>query len=327
MIISRTPLRVSFVGGGTDIPVFYKQSEGCVLSTTIDKYIYVILKERIDNNFLINHYKQERVLSIDEIKHDLIRECLKLLQIKRRMNITILSDVSVHGTGLGSSSALTVGLLNALYAYIGEDVTIEKIAQMACRVEMNILKHPIGKQDQYASAYGGMNILRFYSDEKVVIEKIKLTEQKLQEFFNNLFMIYTGINRNANEVLIKQIKNINHNKNFLKKMSHMPQIMRGYLEHHRFDEIGKYLNEAWYMKKNLSNSITNIAVDEIFENGIKAGALGGKLLGAGQGGYVLFYVPYASQNNFNNLMLSKYKIVPIGYEEFGSKIVYDSKKK
>lgn len=324
MIISQTPVRVSFVGGGTDIPIFYKQSEGCVLSTTINKYITIILKERMDNNFLINHYTQERVLHIDEIKHDLIRECMKLLQIKNGMDITILSDIPVHGTGLGSSSALTVGMINAIHAYIRKDIETERIAQMACEVEMNILKHPIGKQDQYASAYGGMNIVRFFSDEKVVVEKIKLSKKEIQNFFSNLFMINTGINRNANKVLTKQIKNIDENKKFLKEMSLMPDVMKNYLENGQFDKIGKHLNHAWHMKKNLSNHITNSIVDEIFEKGLEAGALGGKLLGAGKGGYILFYVPFELQRNFIDIMLSKYETLPIQYEEFGTRILYDS---
>lgn len=322
IIISQTPLRISFVGGGTDIQKFYSQYGGAVLSTTIDKYIYVIIKGRKDQLIGLYYDKTEQVAETYEIQHELIREAMVIAGVNGGVDIAILSDVPTQGTGLGSSSTLTVGLLTALYEYQGNNVDIEDIARQACNIEINILGNPIGKQDQYAAAYGGLNIFRFLEDESVLIEPILITETLRRDFFKQLFMVNTGMSRSAGEILKKVKEDMSSNIENLKEMAQMPDIFKIALREDNLDMAAECLLHAWDLKKKVGSRVTNTAIDIIYNNGLKAGATAGKLLGAGAGGFMLFLVPVPEQERFLSEMSKKYEILPVNYSDKGSSILY-----
>lgn len=326
MIISQTPVRISFVGGGTDLPAFFKLYPGRVLNTAIDKFIYVIIKKRFDSKIVINHSEKEIVENIREIKHDYIREVLKLTGVDNGIEITILSDIPSDGSGLGSSSSLTVGLLNALYTYKGNPQSLDVLAQQACKIEIDILRNPIGKQDQYAAAFGGIKIYTFNSDDTVVIEALSISQDDISYLNTNLHLIYTGISRQSSSILIEQNRNTNINIPYLKKISDMPFKLKKNIEKKYFDKLGKYLDEAWQYKKHLSSRITNIEIDKLYEKGLEFGAIGGKLLGAGGGGFILFYVPMENKEIFINNIKKSHKILHFNLESYGTRIVYNSSK-
>lgn len=324
MIISQTPVRVSFVGGGTDLPAFYKLFPGRVISTAINKFIYVIIKERFDSKIVLNHSEKEIVDNISEINHDYIREALRLTGVDSGVEITILSDIPPDGSGLGSSSSLTVGLLNALYSYKGNPQCANTLAQEACKIEIEILGNPIGVQDQYAAAFGGIRLYTFNSDDTVEIESIDISQEDICHLNTSLHLIYTGISRESSSILIDQNKNTNINISYLKKMSNMPFDLKEIIEKRDFDKFGKYLDKAWKYKKQLSNDITNIEIDELYEKGLKFGATGGKLLGAGGGGFILFYVPIEEQDNFISNFGKSHKILLFKLESYGTRIVFNN---
>ena len=263
MIISQTPFRISFVGGGTDLPSFYRLFPGRVLNTTIDKYVYVIIKERCDDLIVLNYYKKEIVDSIDKIQHGYIREALKLTEINRGIEITILSDIPSNGSGLGSSSSLTVGLLNAFYAFRGDQKNLSFLAKEACKLEIDILNCPIGKQDQYAAAFGGMKLYTFNSNGTVGIEPIEIHQDEISKLYSNLHLVFTGIMRKSSTILSEQNKNTNDNIEHLKMMSKMPIDLKIIIEKKEYGRFGKYLDTAWKYKKHLANGITNIEINEL----------------------------------------------------------------
>lgn len=261
--ISQTPLRVSFVGGGTDIQRFYAQNGGAVLSTTIDKYIYVIIKQRQDSKIGLFYEMTEIVNTISQIQHELIRAALKLTGIEEGVDIAVLSDVPAQGTGLGSSSSLAVGLLTALYAYKGESISKEEAARKACHIEIDVLGNPIGKQDQYAAAYGGLNIIRFFRDETVSVEPVNLQENVFQDFFRQLFLVNTGLSRAAGEVLKEVKQNIPANIEYMKEMSKQPDAFRAALSGGRLDKAAELLRYAWSLKKRMGSEVSNTAINQI----------------------------------------------------------------
>ena len=303
MIITQTPSRISFVGGGTDFRDFYHKEIGEVISTTIDKYIYVIVKDRYDSQIGINSTKREIAQNISQIEHDLIREALRKTDITRGIEITILSDIPAHGSGLGSSSCLTVGVLNALYMYQGISKTTENLAKEACEIEIDVLGKPIGKQDPYICAYGGLRHIQFRADESVTVEKLIISEEMQRVFNANTLLFYTGIERHSTDILAEQQKNAEANfKNLckIKSLVHRfktalvtpPPIPRDSLSPNQACEaFGHLLHCNWELKKNLASKISNPQINKIYETALTAGALGGKLLGAGGGGFFLFYAP------------------------------------
>ena len=331
MIISQTPFRISFVGGGTDLPSFYRLFRGRVLNTTIDKYVYVIIKERFDDLIVLNYYKKEIVDNINKIQHDYIREALKLTEIKRGIEITILSDIPSNGSGLGSSSSLTVGLLNAFYAFKGDQKNLDSLAKEDLRIkdkeklEIDILKCPIGKQDQYAAVFGGMKLYTFNTNDTVAIESIEISQNEISKLYSNLHLVFTGIMRKSSTILSEQNKNTEANIEHLKEMSNMPIDLKKIIEKKEYRKLGKYLDTAWKYKKHLANGITNMEINELYEQGIKNGALGGKLLGAGGGGFILFYVPPEKKDFFISNIKKSYKILPFDFERYGTKIIFNSK--
>ena len=322
MIISRTPLRISFAGGGSDLPSYYLKHGGAVLSTTIDKYIYISVHRYFSSNqSLLKYSKTELVNSNDEIQHPLFRECMKLVNVSG-LDISSMADVPA-GTGLGSSSAFAVSLLNVLHAYKHEAVSAEYLASTACDIEINRLGDPIGKQDQYAAAYGGLNFIRFNYDGSVNVEKVVMDPAVKAQLERNLILLYTGTKHSASAILQEQGKEMQRldKQQVMRKMVDMAYELKEVLEHNQIDDFGRILNEGWLLKRSLANSISNPLVDTLYNSGIEAGALGGKLLGAGGAGFVLFYCPEEKQNAFREKM-SAYTEMPFKFENYGSKIIY-----
>lgn len=322
MIISQTPLRVSFAGGGTDLASFYREEEGSVISSAIDKFIFVIIKERFDDKIYINYSKKEIVNSVEEIEHDLVREAMKKTGVSQGVEITTLADIPSSGSGLGSSSSVTVGLLNALYAYQGELVTAEKLAQEACEIEIDILNKPIGKQDQYIAAYGGMRFIKFCNNEEVKVERINLHNSHKRKFGSNLLLFFTGKTRSSDIILTEQKNNTNGKMKLLKQMKLQALKIKDALEANEFDEIGEILANGWNFKKQLASKITNGFIDEMYNKALDAGALGGKISGAGGGGFLLLYCPRENQNQVREA-LHGFREFPFFLEKDGSKIIFN----
>jgi len=322
MIISQTPLRISFVGGGTDLKSFYQHEDGMVLSSAIDKYVYVIVKERFDDKIYINYSIKEIVDEVSEIKHQLVREAMRKVGIERGVEITTLADVPSEGSGLGSSSSVTVGLLNALYHFSGRQVTLEQIAREACEIEIDICKKPIGKQDQYIAAYGGLNKIIFHSDETVSISRIPVYNTDLLILGSRLLLFYTNKTRNADVILRKQRQNTNNKMETLQKMkSFVPKVEQA-LKNNNFNKMGKLLHENWLLKKSLVDDISNSEINRMYNLAMEAGALGGKLCGAGGGGFLMLYVPKAKQDRVR-AALGDYRELPFMLDSYGSRIIFN----
>ncbi|MFZ5516811.1 MAG: GHMP kinase [Candidatus Zhuqueibacterota bacterium] len=322
MIISQTPLRVSLAGGGTDLASFYQQEEGCVLSSAIDKFIFVIIKERFDEKIYINYSKKEIVDTVDEIEHGLVREAMKKTGVSHGVEITTLADIPSSGSGLGSSSSVTVGLLNALYAYQGELVTAERLAREACEIEIDILKKPIGKQDQYIAAYGGIRFIKFCKNEEVIVEKIALQNSHKRKFGSNLLLFFTGKTRSSDVILSEQKSNTNNKMSVLKQLKSQAKEIKDALEANAFDQVGNILAAGWDYKKQLASKISNGFIDEMYQKAIKAGAMGGKISGAGGGGFLLLYCQRENQNRVREA-LNGFREFPFFLEKDGTKIIFN----
>lgn len=323
MIISRTPLRVSFAGGGSDLPSYYREDEGAVLSTTIDKYVYLAVhKYFYPSKTLLKYSKTELVDNYAEINHPIFRECLKMLDL-HGLDISSMADVPA-GTGLGSSSSFTVSLLNVLHAYKHEAVSAEYLASTACDIEINRLGDPIGKQDQYAAAYGGLNFIKFNYDGTVDVSKIVMNPQAKSQLDHNLIMLYTGQTRSASAILKQQNVAMKEEKKreTMREMVMLAYELRHVLESNQIDDFGRILHESWMLKQTLSNGISNGEINEMYRKGLVAGALGGKLLGAGGSGFLLFYCPEEKREQFNREM-AEYRELPFSFDMSGSKIIFD----
>jgi len=321
MIISRTPFRISFVGGGTDLPDYYSRNFGAVVSTTIQKYVYVMVNEEFDGKVRVSHLETEIVNSANEVKHNLVREALKLTGIERGVEIATMADISERGTGLGSSSSLTVGLLNALYAFKGKLESPETLASEACKIEIGILHEPIGKQDQYAAAYGGLNYIQFNADETVLVNPILVSEQKKQELEDNLMLFFTGITRKSRVILTEQRRNIPSRLEILDQMRAQTRELKECLIKGDLNEFGEILHRGWLLKKRLAKRITKDIIDKHYAAARKAGALGGKVCGAGGGGFLLLYCEKEKQGMVRKV-LGTLKEIDFRFEPQGSKIIY-----
>ena len=323
MIISQTPLRISFAGGGTDLKDFWSVEQGAVLSTSIDKYVYVIIKERFDDLLYVNYTQKEVVDRPSELKHELVREAMLKTGIERGVEITTLADIPSEGSGLGSSSSITVGLLNAFYAYKGKQVMAEQLAKEACDIEINILGKPIGKQDQYIAAYGGLREITFHPNENVSVDTVKNQNSHRRIFGSNLLLFYTDITRKSSEILTEQKAETHNKMEILRKMRGQVSQIRKVLENNdRYDEVGQILNETWKLKKQLTGKISNPVIDDMYQKARIAGALGGKISGAGGGGFLLVYVPREKQNAVREA-LEDYREFPFMLEPDGSKIIFN----
>lgn len=321
MIISRTPLRISFAGGGTDLSAFYKLQSGAVTSTAINKYIYVTVNKKFDDQIRVSYSKTEIVDHVDELKHGLVREAMKLTGLDRGIEITTIADIPSRGTGLGSSSTLTVGLLNALYAYNGILKSRESLASEACKIEIEILGEPIGKQDQYIAAYGGIQHIQFNPDESVYVDPVICTPKTKENLENHLLLFYTGITRKARKILTKQIRNTEKKTENLVKMRELSEKVRDCICRGRLAEFGKSLHQGWLYKRELASGITNPAINDYYEKAIEAGAAGGKILGAGGGGFLLIFCKPQLHSKVKR-SIKDLKLVPFKLEPQGSKIIY-----
>ncbi len=322
MIISQTPLRISISGGGTDFYDYYSKHEGFVLSTAIDKYVYVIVKQRFDDLIYVNYTKKEIVKSFDELEHELVREAAKLCGMHAGVEITMLADIPSQGSGLGSSSSLTVGLLNAFYNYMGERVTAETLAIEASKIEIDILKKPIGKQDQYIASYGGLSTFRFNKDETVTREKIEVSNSLKRRLASNLLLFFTNITRKSISVLTEQKEKINSNIAYHHKIKDLAYEAVKAINNDEINKIGVLLSENWQLKKNLASNITNPDIEKMYNQSIMGGAIGGKIAGAGGGGFLLTYCTRDKQDVLREAM-SEYREMPFMFEPFGSKIIFD----
>jgi len=325
MIISRTPFRVSFFGGGTDYPVWYKEHRGAVLATSINKYCYITVRYLppfFPYKYRIRYTEREETQNISEIKHPAVRECLDFLSFDRGVEIQHNADLPAR-IGVGSSSSFTVGLLHALHALKGEIITKRRLALEAIHVEQDRIKENVGSQDQTTAAFGGFNKIEFGGSQHIEIEPITLNSEKLQFLQNHLMLFFIGYVRTASEIAGAQIKETPNKEGELQRMTEMVDeamnILNGKMED--IIDFGKLLHETWMIKRKLTNKITNPSIDNIYETGIKAGALGGKLLGAGGGGCILFFVKPEDQQKVKE-KLKKLLYVPFSFENLGSQIIY-----
>lgn len=320
MIISQTPLRISFAGGGTDFKEFYSVHKGQVISSTINKFIYVIVKKRFDK-LIVLHYKQNEIVNdVSEIKHELIRESLKKAGIFDSIEIITLADIPSEGSGLGSSSSVTIGLLNALYNFKGISVTSEQLAKDACEIEIGILKKPIGKQDQYIAAYGGLRRFEFLPDETVNNFKYDLTDQEYLKLGSNTLLHFTNKTRKADDILSEQKNNTKKNIGEINEIGNLVDKLHENVQIGKFDIIGDILKKNWEIKKKLASEISNKEIDDMVNLAINNGATGCKIAGAGGGGFLMSYVPRNNQDKYRNAM-SQYTELPFMIEKFGSRII------
>ena len=325
MIISRTPMRISFAGGGSDLAVYYRRGYGSVVSTAIDKYIYITVNKKFDDLIRVSYSKTETVESVDKVEHNIIREALRIVGIDRCVEVVYMGDIPLGsaGIGLGSSSSLAVGVLNALYAYKGQHISAEHLAQKACEIEIEILGNPIGKQDQYMTAYGGFNYIRFNRDESVFVDPIICNRETKEKLNKKLLLFYTGIERISSHILEEQRKNINDNSKYLDEVVKLSEIMRRCIIENDFGAVGELLHEGWKYKRKLANSISNSTIDEYYERARASGAVGGKIVGAGGGGFLLLYCEEEYQDKVGSA-LSDLREIPFCFEPQGSKIIYVS---
>jgi D-glycero-alpha-D-manno-heptose-7-phosphate kinase len=322
MIITQTPLRVSFAGGGTDFRDFFEKHGGCVVSSAIDKFVYCIVKERFDDKIYVNYSKKEIVDSVDQLEHELVREAMHKVGVTKAVEVSFLSDIPAEGAGLGSSSSVTVGVLNALYHLVGETPTAERLAREACEIEIDILGKPIGVQDQYIAAYGGLRYFQFGPGRDIKVTAVKMSRTVLEDMDNMLMLFYTGKTRRAATILSEQKSNIAQKLDVLREMTRQAQEVRQVIEAGDVQGLGRLLHQGWEAKRKLAHSISNSEMDEIYERAVKAGALGGKISGAGGGGFFLLCVP-SDKRQAVRCALSNLRETPFRLERGGSRVVFN----
>lgn len=323
MIISRTPLRMSFVGGGSDLPVFYRRFGGAVVSTAINQFVYITVNPKFDAKIRVSYSRTEEARSVERIRHPLVREALKLVGIAGGVEITSVADIPGRGSGLGSSSSFTVGLLNALHAHQGRHAGAEELAREACAIEMERCGEPIGKQDQYAAAYGGLNFIEFRPDDSVRVEPIICRRETIQELQRNTVVFYTGITRSASAILKHQQANLASEKKkqaVTRRMVELAHALRTELQHNRVGSFGEIIHEGWRLKKSLARDISTDAIEDWYVKARKAGAAGGKLLGAGTGGFLLFAA--APERHDAIAAALKLRRMQFQFEPQGSRIIF-----
>jgi D-glycero-alpha-D-manno-heptose-7-phosphate kinase len=323
MIITRTPFRISFVGGGSDMETFYRRCPGAVLSTSIDKYMYISSHRFFfPGQVRVKYSETETVNSIDELRHPLLREAMRKTGVTKGIEISSIADIP-SGTGMGSSSSFTVGLLHCLYAIKRKYVTHDQLAREASEIEIEILGEPIGKQDQYAAAFGGLNIIYFDPDGSVRVEPLYIANEVYSALQENLHMFYVGNQRKASDILAEQKRNISGDEKFeiLKSMVSLVLDLRGCLFSGNLGDFGRIMHENWILKQKLASQISNSVIDDIYNAGLQAGATGGKLLGAGGGGFMLFYCEKDKQQSLLEKLRPLEKF-DVAFEREGSKLIY-----
>ena len=314
---------MSFVGGGSDLPPFYREEIGAVLSTSIDKYMYICVNKKFDGRIRISYTRTEEVERREEVEHPLVREAMNLVDINGGIEITSMADIPSKGSGLGSSSTYTVGLLNALYAYRNQFVSKEKLASQACEIEIDRCGEPIGKQDQYAAAYGGLNLIRFHPDNSVSVDPVICKPTLLQEMEDSILVFFTGRTRSASSVLASQsaAMRMADRRVLMRRMVQLAFEMKEQLESGTLEHLGNLLDENWKLKAQLTSGITDPQIDAWYSVGMAHGALGGKLLGAGNGGFMMFYAPKEKHTQITDA-LSELEPVKFRFDRTGAQIVY-----
>lgn len=324
MIVTKTPLRMSFVGGGSDLPVFYRRFGGAVVSTTIDKYVYLTVNQKFDQKIRLCYSRVEEPASVAKIKHPLVREALQMLQIKGGIEIMSTADIPAKGTGLGSSSSYTIGLLHALYAHRGQFASAERLARECCEIEINRCGEPIGKQDQYAAAFGGFNYIQFHQDDSVSVTPIVCKRETLKTIQDGTLVFYTGITRSASGILKHQQEAVateRAKQKTLQKMVKLAEEMRAELQRNNASAFGEMLHANWELKRSLTSQVSTSQIDDWYTRARRAGAIGGKLLGAGSGGFLMFYAP-PEQHEAITAELEELRRVQFNFENQGSKIIF-----
>lgn len=319
MLITQTPLRISFAGGGTDLAAYYRATPGAVLSSAIDKFVYVILNQRFDDQIYISYSKKEIVDRVDDVQHELVREAMRITGVDRGVEIAIMADIPSSGSGLGSSSSLTVGLLNALYAYRGMQVTNEQLAREACRIEIDLCGKPIGKQDQYIAAYGGLRFFEFHADGSVAVDALTVDRQRLSA---GLMLFYTNMTRRADPILQEQKANTDSRRDSLDGIRDLALASRRAVEARDYDAIGDVLARNWAMKKQLAGGITNPEINAMVAKAQAGGATGCKICGAGGGGFLLTYCPPDRRDQLRSAMAG-YREMPFFLERLGSRVIFN----
>jgi D-glycero-alpha-D-manno-heptose-7-phosphate kinase len=321
MIITQTPLRIGLVGGGTDLPDYYRERGGRVLNCAIDKYIYVIVKQRFDKEIYLNYSKKEIVSRVEDLEHELVREAMWMSGVTNGVEITTLADIpSAGGSGLGSSSAVTVGLLHALFAYRGRQLTAEELADRACTIEIDRCGKPIGKQDQYIAAYGGIRDIRFGPGDQVLAEELELPAAQRRDLQRNIMLFYTGVIRSANSILAEQTASIKDSHDQLDLLRDLAGLAADRLRCGDVDGVGEAMRKGWEAKRQLAAGITNAKVDHAVERALEAGATGAKLTGAGGGGFLLVICPVEQQRAVRE-SLADMNELPVTVDRLGSRIV------
>ncbi len=321
MIISRTPFRMSFVGGGTDLPCFYSREQGAVISTSINKYVYITVSRRFDKTLRISYSQTEIVDEVNDVRHPLFRETMRQTGVDSGIEVTSIADVPA-GTGLGSSSSFTVGLLHALHAFKGSFQTAAELAETACHLEINVLGEPIGKQDQYAAAFGGLRRYLFNPDGSVFVDPVICSPKTRAALFERLLLVYLGGSRNASQILKEQSNNTHQKMVYLRKLRGLVDSFWDILVRDGdVRQLGELLHEGWMCKKQLADNVSTSRIDYWYERARSAGALGGKVLGAGMGGFLLLVCDQGQQAAVRE-SLRELREVPFGFEPEGSKIIY-----
>ena len=323
MILSKTPLRMSFAGGGSDMPSFYREHGGAVISSTINAFVYIAVKKKFDEGIRLSYSKTENVAHARDLEHPIVRNILKLTNHKDPIEIISIADIPSSGTGLGSSSSFTVGLLKAINTLEKKELSAMQLAESACDIEINLCGSPIGKQDQYAAAFGGLKLYEFNSDDTVNIEEIKLNDDASNLLDNEILSFYVGGTRDANKILANQEKQLkNKDKiNSMKKMVDLAYDLKHEFENSNIDNFGEILHENWILKKGMTRDIANKYIDDIYKTAMSCGATGGKLLGAGGGGFMIFHVP--SDNNRSKLVKKLNSLKKVNFKIYnkGSEII------
>ena len=323
MIISRTPLRVSFCGGGTDIDGFSmsEPSGGRVVSTAINKYVYVTMNRRFDDRIRISYSSMEDVDSVSRIQHGLVREAMRLTGIESGVEITTIADIPGRGTGLGSSSSVTVGLLNAMHSFQGREPSKEQLAEEACKIEIEIMGAPIGRQDQYAASFGGINSISF-GEGGVAVEPIEIENDLVSRVSRNFTLVFTGITRSASKVLSEEPEDELDKSNRMRVIREHADKAAIMFQNGDLDSIGDLLNETWNAKRGISSLITNQSIDELHGRVMSSGAKGAKLLGAGNGGFLLVYGGDGLRNTLQSELGPGFRMFPLDIDFSGSVIIH-----
>ncbi|HET9138549.1 GHMP kinase [Actinophytocola sp.] len=322
MIITQTPLRVGLVGGGTDLPDYYREHGGRVLNAAIDKFVYVIVKQRFDDDIYVNYSRKEIVSRVEDLQHELVREALHMAGIRGGVEITTLADIPSAGSGLGSSSSVTVGLLHALFAYQGRQVSAEELAERACAIEIDRCRKPIGKQDQYAAAFGGICDIRFGRGDRVVVDQIDLTAPLRRRFQDELLLFYTGITRKADNILGEQTANIANRIPQLDELRDLAGVAADGLRAGDTDAVGAALCKSWQAKRTLATGVSNQQIDDAVQAALDAGATGAKVTGAGGGGFLLVTCPVENQRVVRERLAAMTEL-PIKLEPLGSRVIFN----